>query len=56
LRAGDIIVELNGEKITSKMLLSDLIQKYNAGDTIKLKVRRAGQVLVVPVTLEERKF
>ncbi|MBI4120376.1 MAG: PDZ domain-containing protein, partial [Parcubacteria group bacterium] len=56
LKAGDIIVELNGEKITSKTLLSDLIQKYNAGDTIKLKIRRGGQVLIISVTLEERKF
>lgn len=56
LKAGDIITEVNGEKITSKTLLSDLIQKYNVGDTIKLKVRRGGQVIVILVTLEERKF
>ena len=56
LKPGDIIVEVNGEKITSKTLLSDLIQKYNAGDTVKLKIRRGGQVIVIPVTLEERKF
>jgi len=56
LKAGDIITEINGEKINSKNILGDIIQKYNIGDTINLKVIRNGNEIVVPVVLEERKF
>lgn len=56
LKAGDIITGVNGEKLTAKNVLSDVIQKYNVGEAIKLKVLRAGQILTVSVVLEERKF
>lgn len=56
LKAGDIITEINGEKLTAKNILSDIIQKYNVGDIIKLKVLRDGQELNLSVTLEEREF
>ncbi len=56
LKEGDIITEVNGEKLTGKNVLSDVIQKFNVGQTISLKVLRGGQTLTLPVTLEERKF
>ncbi len=56
LKAGDIITEVNGEKVTAKNVLGDVIQKYNVGDIIKLKVLRDGYALEISVTLEERKF
>lgn len=56
LKEGDIITEINGEKITSKNVLGDVIQKYNVGDTINLKVLRDNNTVTIPVVLEERKF
>ncbi len=54
LKAEDIILELNGEKITSDKPLGLLIQKYNIGDTVTLKVRRGEEILELKATLEER--
>ena len=56
LKAGNIITEVNGEKLTTKNLLSDVIQKFNVGETINLKVLRGEQTITIPVKLEERKF
>lgn len=55
LQAGDIILEVNGEKVGDPSSLSALIQKYSVGDTITLKVLRGKETKMVPVTLEERK-
>lgn len=54
LREGDIILEINGEKIDSNNLLSGAILKYNPGDKIVLKILRNGQELSVDVVLGER--
>lgn len=51
----DIILEINGVKIDSDHQLSDLIAKYNVGDTVTLKVWDKGQEKTVQVKLEERK-
>lgn len=56
LQTEDIILELNGQKITSENSLASLIQKYQVGDTITLKVLRNGKELTLQATLEERKF
>ena len=55
LKAGDIILELNREQIDSDHALATLIQKYQAGDEIMLKVFREGKEFEVKVKLEERK-
>ncbi len=55
LQTADIILELNGEKISLDKSLASLIQKYKVGDTIQLKVLRAGKELKLAVTLGERK-
>lgn len=54
LMAKDIIVELNGEKISENNSLASLIQKYNVGDTITIKILRSGKEIEVKVVLEER--
>ncbi|MCD6149876.1 trypsin-like peptidase domain-containing protein [bacterium] len=51
----DIILEINGEKITEKNQLNDLIVKYSVGDEITLKIWHKGKEKEVKVKLEERK-
>ena len=51
---GDIILEFNGEKITTENSLAKIIQKYNPGDTITLKIMRSGSILTLSATLGER--
>jgi serine protease Do len=55
LKEEDIILEINSEKITSDNSLAKIIQKYNPGDKITLKILRAGQEKNIDVTLGERK-
>lgn len=54
LQAEDIIVELNGEKIDQDHSLAYLIQKYNVGERITLKILRDGKEMTLQATLEER--
>lgn len=51
----DIILELNGQKITEKDPLANLLQKYKIGDEISLKVLRQGKEVTAKVKLEEKK-
>ena len=55
LKERDIILELNGEKIDADHTLASLIQKYQVGQEITLKVFRDGKEFEVRVKLEERK-
>ena len=50
----DIILEINGEKVTQGNSLAKLIQKYNIGDTITIKILSKGEEEEVAVTLGER--
>jgi len=59
LQAEDIILEINGVAIDKDSPLGTLIQRYNIGDTINLKIQRGlpGQgdkILTISATLEER--
>lgn len=55
LKEGDIILEFNNEKITTENSLAKIIQKYNPGDKINLKILRNGEKEeIIPVTLDER--
>jgi len=54
IKAGDIVIEINGEQINQNKTLGLLIQKYNVGDTITLKIMRDGKEMEIRVTLEER--
>jgi len=54
IKAEDIIIEVNGEKITQNKSLNSLLQKYSVGDTITLKVLRDGKEIEIKAVLEER--
>ncbi|MFQ6049903.1 MAG: S1C family serine protease [Candidatus Paceibacterales bacterium] len=54
LKEGDIILEFNGEKITTENTLAKVIMKYNPGDKISLKILREGIEKIFEVTLGER--
>lgn len=54
IKLGDIILEFNGEKISTDNSMSKIITKYNSGDKVTLKVLRDGQELNLDVTLGER--
>jgi serine protease Do len=51
----DIILEINGEKITESNPLQYMVTKFSVGDTVKLKVMHKGEEKTVEVTLTERK-
>jgi len=53
LKEGDIILEFNGEKITTENTLAKIIQSYNSGDKVVLKISREGEEKDVEVTLGE---
>jgi S1-C subfamily serine protease len=54
LKEGDIILEFNGEKITTENTLAKIIMKYNPGDKVTLKILREGKEKIIEVTLGER--
>jgi S1-C subfamily serine protease len=54
LKENDIILEFNGEKITPENSLAKIIQKYNPGDKVVLKVLRDNKEKTFQVTLGER--
>jgi S1-C subfamily serine protease len=56
LQAEDIIMEFNGEKINQDHSLAYLIQKYNVGERVTLKILRQGKEIILEATLDEKKF
>jgi len=54
LKQDDIILEFNGEKVTNDNSLGKLIQKYNPGDKITLKILRDKKETTLEVTLGSR--
>lgn len=54
IKEKDIILEINGEKITEQNTMSKIIQKFNSGDKITLKVLRAEKEINIDVVLGER--
>ena len=54
IKEGDLILRVNGEEITISNTLSEIILKYNPGETVILKILRNGQELNVDVVLGER--
>lgn len=52
LKEGDIILEIDGEKLTTDYNLSKIIPNYDIGDTITLKVlKNSGETVAIKVTL-----
>lgn len=54
LRPGDIIIEVNGEDVTSADALADLVKSSAPGDTLTFTVVRGNQQGTVDVTVGER--
>jgi len=55
LKLDDVIIEVDGEKITEENTLQSMVQKHVPEDKLKLKVWRDGKTFEVTVTLDERK-
>lgn len=55
LRENDIILEVNGQRISPEFSLVRALSRYNPGDTITLKVYSQGATKEIKVTLEEFK-
>lgn len=51
---GDIILEIDGVRITSDKPLVNIIGQRSVGDTLRLKVLREGQEIILETTLAER--
>ena len=51
----DIILEADGQKLTTDNQLSDAIAKHNVGDQITLKIWHKGEIKDTTLTLEEKK-
>jgi len=55
LKEYDIILECNGEKITVKNPLANILQKLKIGGEIKLEVLREGKKITLKAKLKEKK-
>jgi S1-C subfamily serine protease len=54
LKVGDIILEINGEKIQNEETIISIINDAKAGDVLDLKVYRDKKTFNVNLTLEKR--
>lgn len=50
----DIVLEMNGEKITQENPLSQILTKFQVGDTVELKITRKGNIKNIAVKLKEK--
>jgi S1-C subfamily serine protease len=48
---GDVIDQIDGKDVRSVAELNAMLERYSAGDTVKLRVLREGEHVEVPVTL-----
>lgn len=55
IQENDIILEIDGERITEDNPLSKIIMKHSVGDKISLKVLHKGEEIELRAVLEERK-
>ena len=53
LQAGDIILSLNGQRVTSNNELADAKRPYQAGDTVTLEIWRDGETFTTELTFDE---
>lgn len=54
LKEGDLILEINGIKISKENNLANLIREYKVGERVTLKIARGEKIFEVKVTLSER--
>lgn len=53
LKAGDIIIKVNGEEISERYTLAEVIRSHKVGDKLKLTIDRNGEQLEFSATLGE---
>ena len=53
LRAGDVILAVDGDRVDSRATLTDRLLPYSPGDTVELTILRRGKQTEVVVTLGE---
>jgi S1-C subfamily serine protease len=53
IRAGDVIVQLDGTKTPTMAALTEALTKHRPGDKVKVKVNRGGETRTFTVTLGE---
>jgi S1-C subfamily serine protease len=53
--AGDIIVDVDGEALSSEQTLAEILSGYEPGEIANVKILRGGESEVVPVTLMDQK-
>jgi serine protease Do len=53
IKPGDIITELDGQKLTEEKSLSDIIRTKKVGDSLRIKIWRDGETIEVTATLKE---
>ncbi len=53
IQENDIILSINGEEINENRPITQIVQKYNPGDEIELKILRKGKEGTVKLTLGE---
>jgi len=53
LTEGDIILEVDGQRLDEETTLADIIKKKQVGDALSLKLQSKGEEKTVSVTLEE---
>lgn len=53
IRAGDVIIGVNDEAVTSMDELNNIKNQFKAGDTITLKINRNGEDLDIPIVLHD---
>ncbi|HUX36074.1 MAG TPA: trypsin-like peptidase domain-containing protein [Candidatus Paceibacterota bacterium] len=54
IKAEDIIIEVDGQKIDSDHLLGDVISQKNVGQSVSIKINRGGNEMTVNAVLEKR--
>lgn len=54
IKAGDVIIETEGKKITKMDELNEIKNSHNIGDELKIKVNRDGQERELTITLGEQ--
>lgn len=55
LRAGDVVLSVNGETVNGTYGLDELIAQYRPGDRVQFSLDRAGERMTIEVELGERK-
>lgn len=56
IKVGDIIIDVEGNVVSTAQELNDIKNKFKAGDTIWITVSRNGQDIRMKLTLQEDKF